>query len=115
MGKEKESRSFNKCLLSTYYVPGSSRDLEKKGLGQTGIVPAKKDLFSKQALQGAGAGDPLPCKVEGLVTEAEACAGGGGGGGGAEAGSFSHKYGQSRCGMAQPRITSSSARICTIS
>lgn len=46
MRNEKGNHSFNKCLLSTYCVPGSSRDLEKKGLGQTGIVPAK-DLFSK--------------------------------------------------------------------
>lgn len=58
MRNERGSRSFNKCLLSTYCVPGSSKDLEKKGLGQTGVVPAK-DLFSKQVLQGAGSGDPL--------------------------------------------------------
>lgn len=57
MGKEKESRSFNKCLLSTYYVPGSSRDLEKKGLGQTGIVPAKKICSQNK-----------PCKEQGLET-----------------------------------------------
>jgi hypothetical protein len=50
MRNERGNHSFNKCLLSTYCVPGSSRDLEKKGLGQTGVVPAK-DLFSKQVLQ----------------------------------------------------------------
>lgn len=65
MRNAKGSCSFNKCLLSTYCVPGSSRDLGKKGLGQTGIVSQLKFYFQNKSCKRQGWG-PLPCKVEGL-------------------------------------------------
>lgn len=104
MRNEKGSLSFNKCLLSTYCVPGSSRDLGKKGLGQTGIVSQLKFYSQNKSCKGQGWG-PLPCKVERLEKAARSV-------GVSEASAFSQ---QSRCGLRQLCITSSSARICTIS